>query len=236
MKIALISDTHLRHRNYPIDVPAADMVIHSGDACIEGTAKEVRQFFDWFGKLPHRHKVFVAGNHDWLFEKDNKLARSLVPAGVTYLQDELVEIEGIKIYGAPWQPEFCEWAFNLKRGFPLRKKWEAIPAGIDILVTHGPPMGILDWSSFGDENAGCEDLRRELLRVKPKLHVFGHIHGDYGTLTWANTLFVNAALCNEAYVASNPPILVDLGKEAVLLKSFGIEPPRGEAASIREIK
>lgn len=235
MRIAIISDTHLRHRRYPIDVPECDLLIHCGDAMIEGTAAELRMFAPWLDSLKAKHKIFVAGNHDWLFEKNNALARSLLPKGVVYLQDSQMEIEGLKIYGAPWQPEFCEWAFNLKRGWPLRKKWEMIPAGIDILITHGPPLGILDFSQFGNEHVGCGDLRQELSRIKPKVHCFGHIHGDYGTTTWANTLFVNASLCNEAYVANHPPILIEMevGKDPVLLKGPGLEPPKKGALPIR---
>jgi Icc-related predicted phosphoesterase len=235
MKIGFISDTHLRHRLYPIDVPEVDLLVHSGDALSRGSAAELRMFVPWFDSLRARHKVFVAGNHDWVFEKENALARSLLPKGVIYLQDELVEIEGLKVYGSPFQPEFCEWAFNLPRGWPLRKKWEAVPAGIDILITHGPPMGILDWSSFGNEHAGCADLRQELARIKPKIHAFGHIHGAYGIATWANTLFVNASLCDEAYVANHPPVIVEmeLGKDPVVLPGPGLPPPEGKAIPIR---
>ena len=235
MRIAFISDTHLRHRRYPIEVPECDLLIHSGDALAEGTEAELKMFAPWLEALKAKHKIFVAGNHDWVFEKQNALARSLLPKGVIYLQDSQVEIEGLKIYGSPWQPEFCEWAFNLKRGWPLRKKWELIPAGIDILITHGPPLGILDFSKFGDEHVGCADLRQELHRIKPKVHCFGHIHGDYGTSIWANTLFVNASLCDEAYVANHPPILIEMeaGKDPVLLKAPGLTPPMKGAVPIR---
>lgn len=235
MKICLISDTHLRHRGYPIDIPKCDLLIHSGDACLEGDYAEVRTFFEWFEGLPGDRKVFVAGNHDWLFQKDPATARKLVPSSVNYLQDELVEVNGLKIYGSPWQPEFCDWAFNLPRGWPLRKKWEAIPAGIDILVTHGPPMGILDYSHFGNEHVGCEDMRQELARIKPKLHCFGHIHGAYGTAVLAGTLFVNASLCDESYVANHPPILVEMepGGSPVLLPGPGLPPPQKRPVPIR---
>lgn len=227
MKIVCISDTHLRHRSYPIDVPECDLLIHSGDALSQGTEAELRQFAPWFDGLKAQNKIFVAGNHDWIFEKDNALARKLLPKDVIYLQDEQVEVDGLKIYGSPWQPEFCEWAFNLVRGWPLRKKWEAVPAGIDILVTHGPPMGILDFSHFGNEHVGCADLRQELCRIKPKLHCFGHIHGAYGTSRWAQTLFVNAALCDESYVANHPPVIVEMepGKDPVIVPGTGFPPP-----------
>ena len=207
MRVVCISDTHLRHK---FDVPPGDVLIHAGDATIVGSEQEFQRFFDWFGKLPHPHKVLIAGNHDWLFEKLPEDARALIPPGITYLQDELATVNGLKIYGSPWQPEFMGWAFNLPRGWPMKKKWELIPAGIDILVTHGPPLGFLDFSPFGTENAGCADLRNELLRVKPKLHVFGHIHHGYGQTEWNGIKLVNASICDEAYRPSNKPIVLEL--------------------------
>lgn len=235
MKIVFISDTHLRHERYPIEVPECDLLIHSGDALARGSWDELRVFASWFENLKAKHKVFVAGNHDRIFERDRKTAEGMLPKSVIYLQDSQVEIEGLKIYGSPWQPEFCEWAFNLPRGHQLRKKWEAVPAGIDILVTHGPPLGILDFSQFGNEHVGCADMRQELYRIKPKIHAFGHIHGDYGTAKWANILFVNAALCDESYVANHPPIIVEmeLGKDPVLLPSPGLGPSEKKVVPIR---
>jgi Icc-related predicted phosphoesterase len=235
VRIAIISDTHLRHRWYPIEVPECDLLIHCGDALSQGTEQELKMFLPWFEALKAKHKIFVPGNHDWIFEKNLPLARSIVGKSAICLVDEQIEIDGLKIYGSPWQPEFCEWAFNLKRGWPLRKKWEAVPVGMDILITHGPPLGILDFSQFGNEHVGCSDLRQELHRIKPKIHCFGHIHGDYGISTWANILFVNASLCDEAYVANHPPILIEmeLGKEPILLPGPGLPPPEKGPIPIR---
>lgn len=213
MKCVLISDTHLRHKRSYFPIPEGDILIHSGDACLQGDKYEVRDFFEWWTTLKAKHKIFVAGNHDWLFQKDPVLARSMVPKDTIYLQDSSVVVEGLKIYGSPWQPEFQDWAFNLPRGWPIRQKWEAIPSGIDILITHGPAMGFLDFSRFGDEHVGCADLRQELHRIKPKMHVYGHIHGDYGWMEWNGTLFVNAAICDEAYKPTHDPIVVEVTPE-----------------------
>ncbi len=104
---------------------------------------------------------------------------------MVYLEDEAFEISPtngpvIKIYGSPWQPEFCDWAFNLPIGPELASKWKAIPDNVDILITHGPPKGILDMAENG-YLCGCPHLRHEVLtRVQPRLHVFGHIHEAYG--------------------------------------------------------
>jgi Icc-related predicted phosphoesterase len=120
-----------------------------------------------------------------------------------------VEIEGLTVYGSPWQPEFGSWAFNLPRGHQLRNKWRLIPPNTDILVTHGPPKGILDMTPRG-ESVGCEDLRHRLGAIAPKLHVFGHVHRGYGETAQADTHFVNASICDESYKPVNPPVVVEL--------------------------
>ncbi len=214
MRIICISDTHLRHLKFPINVPIGDLLVHAGDATFEGSPREIQAFFDWFSALPHKHKVFVAGNHDWLFQKNPELARQLVPKNVTYLQDSMAEIEGLKVYGAPWQPEFMNWAFNLPRGHRLREKWNLIPSRVDVLITHGPPLRYCDLNPDG-EHVGCGDLHDVIVkRVKPRLHVFGHIHGGYGIAAAGRTLFVNASVCDEAYRPSHAPIIVELDPSA----------------------
>lgn len=115
----------------------------------------------------------------------------------------------VRIYGSPWQPEFCGWAFNLPRGPLLAAKWQAIPEDTDILITHGPPLDILD-RNRGDERTGCADLAQHVKRVRPRLHVFGHIHDSYGTLVLDGTTFVNACACDYDYEPVNPPIVVEL--------------------------
>ena len=175
MRIVCLSDTPLAHERAKIRIPDGDILIHAGDGTIEGTVREFMDFNRWLAHFHHRHKVLIAGNHDRLFEKDPNLARSIVSHAIIYLQDSVVEIEGLRIYGSPWQPEFQNWAFNLPRGPRLREKWNRIPEETDILVTHGPPAGILDQTPHG-EHVGCQDLREVVERIQPKVHVFGHVH------------------------------------------------------------
>ncbi len=213
-RIVCLSDTH--NCNSQIDVPDGDILIHSGDATITGTLHEITLFNEWFGGLPHQYKIFVAGNHDWLFEHDREAAVSLLDLGTIYLQDASIEIEGLKIYGSPWQPRFFDWAFNLNRGYELAEKWALIPEDTDILITHGPPYGILDlvprrgW----DENTGCEELRKRIEQIaelsRLKLHVFGHIHCGYGGHEEQDIRFVNASICDEEYSPTNAPIVLDI--------------------------
>jgi predicted phosphohydrolase len=204
MKIVALSDTHSRHKS--LVVPDGDILIHAGDATMGGRLDEIVEFNRWLGTLPHPVKVFCAGNHDWLFERAPGLARSLL-THATYLQDELMVVQGLRIYASPWQPRFFDWAFNLDRGAPLRRKWDSIPADTDILITHGPPYGILDQNPSG-EHCGCEELRAAVERIQPRLHIFGHIHQGYGTLDYAGTRFVNACNCTEQYRPANAPLVI----------------------------
>lgn len=208
-----MSDTHLFHedRGIPkIEIPMGDILVHAGDATFEGSQEEIMRFSSWFGSLPHPHKVFIAGNHDWNFQRTPQRARRLLPNGVVYLEDSGCDVMGLKFYGSPWQPEFLEWAFNLPRGHRLREKWNLIPSGIDVLVTHGPPYGVLDQTPHG-EHVGCVDMKDVLTRVKPRLHVFGHIHHMGGRQQQVGpTLFVNAAMLDESYGLAHRPIIVDL--------------------------
>ena len=209
LKIVCLSDTH--NCNSQIEVPDGDILIHAGDATVMGTFDEVNEFAIWFTNLPHRYKIFVAGNHDWLFENDPRLAQKFVRK-VNYLQDSAIEIEGLKIYGSPWQPRFFDWAFNLNRGAEIAEKWKLIPNDTDILITHGPPHGILDEvpRKYFIENTGCEELRKVVERIKPKLHIFGHIHCGYGQTEQFGVKFVNASNCDEDYNPTQPPIVVEI--------------------------
>lgn len=205
LRICLISDTHERHRE--LDVPDADLLIHAGDATMNGKLAAIADFDDWLGSLPHRSKCVIAGNHDRTLESKPEKARPLI-RHATYLQDSGTTVGGLRIWGSPWQPEFMSWAFNLERGAPLREKWALIPADTDILVTHGPPLGHGDFVARG-ERVGCEQLALRLLELDVRLHVFGHIHEGYGVTHAGKTLFANASNCDLGYEATQPPILLE---------------------------
>jgi predicted phosphohydrolase len=207
LRIVAASDTHSRHAR--VQVPDGDIFIHAGDATMRGTVAELIEFNRWLGTLPHPTKVVCAGNHDLLFEKNPSLARTLI-TNATYAEDQLVTAQGLRMYVSPWQPRFFDWAFNLNRGAEMRRKWDLIPDGLDVLVTHGPPHGILDVSGLTGGHVGCEELRAAVERVRPRLHVFGHIHHGYGVLDWNGTRFVNACTCNESYQPLNPPVVIEL--------------------------
>jgi predicted phosphodiesterase len=205
VRLVLLSDTHSKHGR--IAVPAGDVLIHAGDSTKRGTPEQLREVAEFIAAQPHAHKIVIAGNHDFGLQHDPALGRALF--GDAYLCDAEAVLGGVRVWGSPWQPWFYDWAFNLQRGAELREKWDLIPAGIDVLVTHGPPHGILDHTAMG-EDVGCEELASAVLRVRPRLHVFGHIHEAYGTMRVGETLYVNASTCTLAYQPDNAPIVVEL--------------------------
>ncbi|PRD46346.1 metallophosphatase domain-containing protein [Sphingobacterium haloxyli] len=204
MKIIAISDTHGQHRS--LKVSKGDIIIHTGDISKSGRSEEIIDFLDWFANLNFRYKIFIAGNHDFLFEKARKdVIEKMIPNGVTYLNDSGVEIEGVKIWGSPITPWFNDWAFNRDRGSEIKKHWDLIPDDTDILITHGPPFGILDETVYG-KRTGCEELLLRVSQVKPQYHIFGHIHEDYGSSTKGKTTFINASVLDDWYEMRNEPV------------------------------
>lgn len=215
MRLVLLSDTHGLHDSIPT-LPDGDVLVHAGDVTRRGSLAEVRAFFDWLAPLPHRHKVVVAGNHDFAFQDQATDAEALVPAGVTYLNDSGTVIEGVRFWGSPWQPWFHDWAFNLPRGEALARVWARVPDDVQVLVTHGPPAGVLDRViAPPGQHVGCEMLRERLASLSAlRLHVFGHIHEDYGVVEEGEgsegRLFVNACICDVRYRLVNAPVVVEL--------------------------
>lgn len=184
MKIWHISDTHTYHGL--LKVPEGiDMVIHSGDATNPrdpyASEQEMLNFITWFGSLPIKHKVFVAGNHDLCIERNLITKIDFMKNGIVYLENDYVEVEGIKIWGSPFTPSFGQgWAFNKKRS-ALHDIWKEIPDDVDIVVVHGPPKGILDLAYHQlncIEFCGDEALRKRMYLLNPKLCLFGHIHNN----------------------------------------------------------
>lgn len=206
MKVVLISDTHSLHDR--LIVPSGDIIIHAGDVSANGSEGEVLAFLDGFSSLNYKHKVFIAGNHDFSLEKKPSLENKYFSQGVIYLQNSLVEIDGLKIYGSPYTPSLNNWAF-VKSKLDMKKEWGLIPNDLDILITHNPPYKIMD-STIMDGNLGCQDLLKKILEVKPRIHVFGHVHEGYGTHTEAGFQFFNASVVDEHYEVVNAPILIDL--------------------------
>lgn len=207
-KVVVISDTHCQKP----EIPEGDILIHAGDLTLRGNRQEVSEAALWLQKLPHPYKIVVAGNHDWLFQTNHYPAIAILGDNIIYLENQSCEVLGLKIWGSPVQPTFCDWAFNVDRGEPIRKYWDKIPEGLDILITHGPPAQILDQSVPGkSEHCGCEELLVAIKRTRPRIHVFGHIHGGYGKhRTTFDTVCYNASVVDEAYRLRNSPWVLNI--------------------------
>jgi Icc-related predicted phosphoesterase len=207
MQITLISDTHGQHDQ--LNLQGGDMLINAGDVCNRGMEFEVLAFLNWFKNQNYKHKIFIAGNHDWFFEQEtNEYIQKIIPKGVIYLNDSGVCIDGINIWGSPIQPTIFDWAFNRNRGAAIDQHWQLIPKNTNILITHGPPFGILDQTIRG-EAVGCEMLLKKVSEIKPKLHVFGHIHEGYGLIDKENTTFINASVLDIRYNLRNEPVTIE---------------------------
>jgi len=233
LRCVCISDTHGQHEH--VQLPPGDILLHAGDFTEAGEMYQIRSFCDWLHQQPFTHKVVVAGNHDVLLDQayydrvgysrfherrglpkeDPGDAKLLLRTCCTYLENNVVDIAGLRIFGSPFQPAFMDWAFGLERGEALRKAWEVVPENVDIVLVHGPPVGFGDLTKQGDR-VGCVDLLRELQqRVKPQFAVYGHIHEGYGTRTDGRIVFLNAASCGRGsregvYEIQNVPLIFDI--------------------------
>lgn len=217
MKITFISDTHNKHNHLTSKgmgniLGSGDVLVHAGDISSMGKSHEIKNFLDWFSNTDFKYKIFIAGNHDFGFELGYEIDQDYKDKGVIYLQDSEVIIDGVKFYGSPWQPEFYDWAFNLPRGEKLAEKWSKIPGNTDILITHGPVYGLLDYAPMGG-HVGCEMLYQRVFEVKPKIHVCGHIHSGYGQKSIDGVEFLNASVLDERYEHANKPIVVNFNTE-----------------------
>lgn len=239
MRITHISDTHNHHSKLQEDLPGGDLLIHSGDFTSIGRRHEIEKFIKWFNKIDnYTYKVFIAGNHDLTFQsevlqrrkslhfdgpnayehpadeaKPQWLCESLevgLRGGVFYLENESVDIEGVKVWGSPFSPTFGrDWAFNVDRGEDAAKLWSTIPTDTNIVITHGPMYGTLDVAYNSGLPVGCEDLYDRLQIVKPDLHFCGHVHEGYGYKQVGDMYSFNGASVSLEYQYKNKPISFD---------------------------
>lgn len=201
--ITHISDTHMSHEDLDLEAYPADILIHSGDFGAMGDIKDLMYFNAWMKDLPYGNIVNIAGNHDKICADMGYYTAKNMFTNSTYLEDNMVEIKGLKIYGTPWSQTFGCWSYMKHEG-ELEKIWAKIPEGIDVLVVHGPPHGILD--KVGWRHTGSISLREHILeRIKPKLVCFGHIHCDAGVTEVNGIKFSNASVLDDNYVLTQKP-------------------------------
>jgi Icc-related predicted phosphoesterase len=217
MRIVAIADTHTCEQELGT-VPDGDVLIHAGDMLRRGTAEELIRVSEWLHLLSHPVKIVVAGNDDRLFVNDRNLALRILGMDITYLEDSGVSVDGLEVWGSPWQPESSGAAFSLQRGTALRDKWALIPDSIDVLITHYPPRGIGDRSRIG--SIGCDDLRSTVQRVQPPLHVFGHAHADGGFWREGATCFSNVTTWNGRRAAT----VMDIDPHTRVINEIAVPP------------
>lgn len=209
MKLVFFSDTHNQHDKVPLE--SGDILFHCGDFTRKGSLDDVKSFARFVGMQDFKYKVVIAGNHDFSFEDDRKIEAEniLKEHGIIYLNDSLVELDSLKIWGSPITPMYHNWAFMRERGEEIQKHWELIPNDVDIILTHGPPANIMDLC-YNGERDGCHILLEKILEIKPKIHAFGHIHEEYGVLEQDGIKFINACSLDEKYIYQNKPIIVEI--------------------------
>ena len=227
IRIVAISDTHNKHDQ--VQIPEGDILVHTGDMTLRGTEEELLSFAKWFAAIEgFDAKIVIAGNHDLSLDteqceakgtKDSRRIKELfleTLGDASYLEDSSIHLHGLHIYGAPWQPYFEDWAFQLGRGAPCAACWAAVPDTVDVLLTHGPPLGRGDLCFPNGRRAGCRDLLRHIQsRIKPYVHIFGHIHeATTSPSSDGVTDFINASTCNIKYRPLHPPVLLDLPRSS----------------------
>jgi Icc-related predicted phosphoesterase len=220
-------------------LPGGDLLIHSGDISSLGRKSEVERFVKWFNDIDnYTNKVFIAGNHDMTFDREQLLRDKLayfegkteydtecaegkpdwlkellgihLRPNVSYLENSDVTIDGIKIWGSPVTPSFgYGWAFNKDRGHDINEVWNTIPMDTDIVITHGPIYGYCDRTDRGGLNVGCEQLYHRLNEVQPRLHFSGHIHEAYGYRNTDWGYAFNGCNCDLSYLVNNKPMTFD---------------------------
>jgi len=206
VRLVLLSDTHELHRE--LEVPNGDILIHAGDfTMFSKSFRAIEDFNNWLGELPHPHKIVVPGNHEFFLEADPS-RRSLL-SNAMVLVNEAIEIEGLRIWGSPVTPLYGG-AFGMISAEDRSKLYAQIPEDTDVLVTHGPPYRILDSGPDSGFHSGCRELFDAVMRVRPKLHIFGHVHVARGIFQTHETTFVNAALLGMHGDLDKAPIVIQM--------------------------
>lgn len=209
LRLVAISDTHGFHKD--IMLPKGDVLIHAGDACMNGNEREFLDFINWFGRQPFKRKIFVPGNHDFFVQESLGIANILcVERDIAMLIDRMIRVDDVVFYGSPWVPKLSTWAFYANSG-RLVEHFSRIPEFTDVLITHGPPHGVGDDCGV---HAGSSELHTRVLGLNLKAHIWGHIHEGYGRHNYFGrdraTRGYNVACCTREYVCSNPPTVIDV--------------------------
>lgn len=232
MKFIALSDTHGTHHELSQEIlelgkanPEIQTIIHAGDGSsyrsVDLNKEEFRNFLNWFQELPFPNKIYIPGNHDTSLEFPSSRKDLLRDTEVKVLFHEAIQCQGFTIFGSPYTPAFFDWAFNVDRE-SLKKYWDHIKEGVDILVTHGPPLGLGDKTTLGTlygevGHFGDKHLMQAVHRVEPKVHIFGHFHDHGGVKNngiyykkGCKTQFINASIVNNGHKKVNSVKIVEI--------------------------
>lgn len=207
MRIIGISDTHGEHER--LSLPPGDVLVHSGDWTKRGREKEVNDFLAWFESQPFDYKVLICGNHELDPAAKLVMLWAAYQAGIYYLEDSSCFVHGFKFYGSPWTPAFYNWNFMTHSATQRKRIWDQIPADTDVLITHGPPFGILDRNDDG-QCCGDYTLAEKTFEIKPKVHIFGHIHEARGEEKVDDTRYFNICTLDSDYRLVRPAVIIDV--------------------------
>lgn len=215
MRLVCISDTHSLHNEMP-PLPEGDVLIHAGDCTRSGSLSQIDEFTQWMGAQHYAHKILIAGNHDFCFDKsfsDPTVPRKMcMHNGITYLCGESASVQGVNFFGFPWQPIHRNMAFNAEE-CELERRLNRVPDDTHVLVTHGPALRIFDYIPEECAHVGCYALAQRIEQLNElRAHICGHIHESYGFAVRESDgiKFANASTCNARYRPVNPPIIIDL--------------------------
>jgi predicted phosphohydrolase len=210
VRVAAVADLH---GQLP-EIPPCDLLLLAGDLCplsdhSDGAQRTFLEgpFAAWLARLPAAAIVGVAGNHDLILEREPELGAALP---WTYLCDGGADVAGLRIWGSPFAVTYGDWAF-MEEDAPLSERFAGIPQGLDVLLVHGPPFGVLDHARRGVAT-GSHALRRAVLRARPRLGIFGHIHEAHGEAMLGATRCLNVSLVDERYVVRHAPTVIEVDR------------------------
>jgi len=205
MKLICIADTHTREKQ--LHIPHGDILIHAGDFSELGTFRETKAFLTWFAQQPHSYKILVPGNHDFFLQKENIAKLRPYLKDINLLINDSLMIKNYLFWGSPNTPLGKNWAFGIELS-NIEAHWKQIPRHTNVVITHNPPYDILDHTK--SHHVGCPYLKKELQRIQPIYHIFGHAHDNYGKIKLGETTYINATSFDDKYTTPNKPIVVSL--------------------------
>jgi Icc-related predicted phosphoesterase len=205
IRVVVIGDTHEHHRD--LVIPDGNLLIHAGDITRNSfSSRAIQDFNDWLRHLPHQHKIVIPGNHDYGLA--DPAWQKLITSAILLINNG-VELMGLKFWGTPITP-VDHGHFGGATAADREAQFRRIPDGTNILISHGPPHGILDQEHTSSTAQGCHELLAAVTRIKPMAHLFGHIHAAYGRIQTADTLFVNCAVADRSGRPVRYPQVIDL--------------------------